>query len=76
MHTSEQNNVDKILGEVDSVMTNETIVQDAVMTAMKILVIPRVELAIESVIAFSGRNAFGVVLHLDQSEFSKIIEGF
>ena len=55
MHTPEKNIVSKVRIEVDSVMTTvETRVQFAVLTAIKKLVIPRVELAMKSVNASSG----------------------
>ena len=62
--------------EVDSVMTRvETRVQDAVLTALENLVIPRVELAMKSVNASSGRRVDSVVLDCDQRDFSGNIEG-
>ena len=46
MDTLEENSVGKVGSEVDSVMTAvETRIQDAVLTAIENLVIPRVELA-------------------------------
>ena len=46
VHTLQANIVSKVRSEVDSVMTTvETRVQDAVLTAIENLVIPRVELA-------------------------------
>ena len=49
----------------------ETRIHDAVLTAIENLVIPRAELAMKSVNAFSGRSVDGVVLDLDQKDFSE-----
>ena len=55
LHTLEENIVSKVHNEVDSVMTTfETRVQDAVLTAIGNLVIPRVELVMKSANATSG----------------------
>ena len=50
-------------------------IQDAVLTAIENLVIPRVELALNSANASSGWSVDGNVLELDQRDFSGIIEG-
>ena len=48
MHTLEEKIVRKVRSEVDSVMSAvETKVQDAVMTAVESLVIPRVDVAMK-----------------------------
>ena len=66
VHTLENNLVNKIRSEVDKVMTSvETRVQDVVLTAIENLVISRVELAMKSVNASSGRGAFNIVLDPD-----------
>ena len=60
IHTLEKNIVNKVPSEVDRVMTKvETRVQDAVLTATENLVIPRVEIAKNSVNATSG---YGLVV--------------
>ena len=75
MHTIEKNIFCKVRSEMDSVMTTVEIrVQDAVMRAIENLVIPRVELAMMSVVASSGHGVGSVVLDLDQRGFSGIIE--
>ena len=52
VHTLEEKIVSGVQGEVDNVMTSfETRLQDAVLTAIENLVIPRVELAMESTTA-------------------------
>ena len=49
MHTLEENFVSKVRSQVDKVMTSVgTRVKYAVLTAIEILVIPRVELAMKS----------------------------
>ena len=56
MYTLQEKIVSKIRSEVDSLMTTvETRTQDAVLTAIENLVIPRVELAMKSSNTFSGR---------------------
>ena len=56
MHTLEKDTISKVLSEVDIMMTAvETRVQDAVLTAKENLLIPRVEAAMMSIIASSGR---------------------
>ena len=75
MHTRENNIVNKVRCEVDNLMTSvETRVQDAVLTAMENLVNPRVELAMKSVNASSGRGVSNVVMDPDRKAFSGIIE--
>ena len=55
VHTVVKNIVSKVRNEVDNVMTSvKTRVQDAVLTAIENLVIPRVELAMKSANAPSG----------------------
>ena len=75
VHTLEENIVSKVRSEVDNVMTSvETRVQDAVLTAIENLVIPRVELAMKSANAHSERSV-GNVLEPDQRDFLGDIEG-
>ena len=70
VHTLEENFVSKVRSEVDNVMTSvETNVQDAVLTAIENLVIPRVELAMKSANAHSERSVDGNVLEPDQRDF-------
>ena len=70
-HTLEKNIANKVRSEVYIVMTTfETILQDAVLTAIENLVIPRVELAMKS----SARGVDTVVLDPDQRKFSKSIQ--
>ena len=71
MHTLEGNVVNKVRSEVDNVMTTvKTRIQDAVLIAIKNLVIPRVELDMKSTNASSGRIVYGNVLDPDQRCFS------
>ena len=57
IHTLERNIANKVRSEVDNVMISvKSTVQDAVLTAIENLVIPRVELAMKSVTASSGRG--------------------
>ena len=71
-----KNIVSKVRGEVDSVMTTvETRMQGAVLFAIENLLIPRVELAMKSVNASSGREVGSVVLDPDQRDFSGNMEG-
>ena len=56
--------------------TVETKVQDAVLTAIENLVVPRVKLVMQSVNASTGRGVGSVVSHPDQGDFSGNIEGF
>ena len=76
MHTFEENIVSKVRSELDNVMTSvESRFQDAVSTAIKILVIPQVELAMKSANAPSGRSVDGNVLESDQRDTLGKIEG-
>ena len=70
MCTLEENNISNVRSEVDNVLTSvETRVQDTVLTAIKKLVIPRVELAVKSTNAPSGRSVDGNILEPDQRDF-------
>ena len=65
--------IGEVQSEVVSVMTTvETRVQDAAMTAIEHLVIPRVEQALNSVNASSGHGISSVVLDPDQRIFREI----
>ena len=79
MHTLEKIIVEKEGSESGSLMTLfENRVQDAVfavMTAVEDLLLPRVELLMISVNAFSGRDADSLVPDPDQRDFSANIEG-
>ena len=76
VHTLEENFVSKVQSEVDNVMKSvETRVQDAVLTAIEILVIPRVELAVKSVNAHSEWSVDGNILEPHQRDFLGDIEG-
>ena len=76
MHTLEKTIVNEVRSEVNSVMTTvETREQDAVLTAVEDLVILRVEQAMKSVNASTGRGVGSVVLNPDQRDFSRIIKG-
>ena len=71
MHTLEQNIVSKVRTEVDKVMTAiKTRIQEAVLTAMENFVFLRVELAMKSANASSGRSVDGNVLEPDRRGFS------
>ena len=75
VHTLEENIVSKVRSQVDNVMTSvETRVQDTVVTAVENLAISRVEWAIKSGNAPSGRSIDGNVLERDQREFLGKIE--
>ena len=75
MHTLEENIVSKVRKEVDSVMvTLETTIQDAVLTAIENLVTSIAELAIKSANASSGRSLDGNVMEPDQRDFSGNVE--
>ena len=75
MHKLENNIVSKVQNEEDSVMTTvETRVQDAMMSQIENLVIPRVELAMKSVNASSGHELGSVVLDRNQRDFSGIFK--
>ena len=77
MHTPEKSVVTRVQSEVDCVMTTaETRIQDAVLFQIENLVIPRVELAMKSVIASCRRGLNSVVLDPDLRGVSGIIEGF
>ena len=70
VHTVEENIASKVRSDLDCVMTSvETRVQDALLTAIEYLVIPRVELAMKSANAFSERSVDGNVLEPDQRDF-------
>ena len=76
IHTLENNIVKKGRSEVDIVMISvETRVQDAVMSAIEKLVISRVKLSMKSVNASSGRGADSIVLDPEWRYFSGNIEG-
>ena len=65
VHTLEENSVSKVRSEVNNVMTAvETRLQDTVLTAIANIENPRVELAMNSVSAPSGRSVDGNVLDL------------
>ena len=75
MHTPGENIFSKVRIEVDNVLlTVESRVQEAVLTAIETLLIPRVELTKKLVNVTSGRSADGDVLELDQRSFSGNIE--
>ena len=75
MHTLEKNVVATVQNEVDKVMKMvETRVQNAVLTAMEILQIARVEFAMKSVNASSERGVDSFVLDRDQRDFSRNVE--
>ena len=75
MHTLEENKVSKVRSDADSVMTTvENRVQDAVLNAVESLVVSRVELALKSANASSGRSVDGNVLEPDQRDLSGNIE--
>ena len=68
--------ISKVRSEVDSLMTMvETIVQDAALTAIEKLVVPRVELAMKSVNTSSGLGLGNFVLDPDWGELSGNVEG-
>ena len=70
MHTVEENFVSKVQSEVDNVMvTVEIRLQDAVLTAIESLVIPRVQLAMKSANVFSRQNVDGNMSEPDQRDF-------
>ena len=69
VHTLEENIVRKVRSEVDDVMISvETGVQVAVLTAIENLVIPRMELAVKSVNVPSERSVDGNVLEPDKKD--------
>ena len=66
----------KVRSEVDSIMTTvETSAQGAVLPAIEILMIPRMEPAMNSLTASSGRVADSVVMDPNQRDFSAIVKG-
>ena len=70
VHTLEENIVSTVRSEVDNVMTSvKTRVQDAVLTAIENLVIPRVELAMKLANAGTERRVGGNVLEPDHRDF-------
>ena len=70
MHTREEKMVSKVRSEVDCVTsTVENRVQDAVLTAIENILIPRVKLAMKSANAFSGRSVDGNVVEHEQRYF-------
>ena len=76
MHTLVENIVSKARSEVDGVMTTvEFRIQDAVLTAIDNLVIPRVELAMKSTNASPRRSVDCNVLGSDQRDSSGNVEG-
>ena len=76
VHALEIDVISKVRSEVDSLMTMvETIVQDAALTAIKNLVVPRVELAMKSVNTSSGLGLGNFVLDPDWGELSGNVEG-
>ena len=76
MHTLEENVVCKVRSEVDCVMTSvKTRAQDAVLTAVESLVIPKEELAMKSANPSPGQNLDGNMPEPDQRDFSGNIEG-
>ena len=76
MRTLEENIVGKVRSEVDNVLTSvETRDQDAVLTAIENLVIPKLELAMKSANALSERSVDCNVLEPDKRDFLGNIEG-
>ena len=80
MPSFEETLVSKVRSEVDGVMIThkaglDSVVQDTVLTAIEKLVIPRVELAMKSANASSGRTVDSNVLEPDQRDFLGNIEG-
>ena len=76
MNTVEDNFVSKVRSEVDNVLTTvETRVQDAVLTAIENLVIPRVESAMKSTNEYSGRSFDSNALVAGLRIFSGTVEG-
>ena len=68
----ERNFTDRVHGEVDNVVAeDETRVHDAILTAMESLVVPRVEVAMKSINASSGRDPESVVLDPGLRVFGK-----
>ena len=76
VQTLEENIVHKVRSELDNEMKSvETRVQDAVLTAIDIAVIPTVKLAMKSTNAHSEWSVDGNVLEPDQREFLGNIGG-
>ena len=76
MHTLEENIVSKVRSELDNVIVIvETRVQDALLTARESIGISRVELAMKSANASSGRSVDVNVMEPDQRNFSGYFEG-
>ena len=76
MHVLEKKIVRKMRNEVDSVIiTVATRVQGAILFAVETFVTPRVELAMKSANAPSGRDVDSVVPNPEQCDFSGNIEG-
>ena len=70
VHTLEKNTVSKVRSEVDNVLTSvETRIQDALLTAVEFLVIPRVELVMKPTNAPSKQSVDGNLLERDQRDF-------
>ena len=71
VHTLEKNIVNKVRGKVDSVMTTvATGVQDAILTAKENMVIAKVEQAMKTANASSGRVVESIVPDPDNRDFS------
>ena len=76
MRTLEENIVSEVQSEVENVATTfKPRVQEALLTAMENIVIPRVELAIKPANASSGWQVDGNVLEPDHRDFPGNIEG-
>ena len=72
---TERNSADRIGKEVDSAVTAiKNRVHDAILTAMDDVVIPRVKMAVRSIIGSSGRGWNSVVQNLDQRDCSGNME--
>ena len=72
---TERNSADKIGKEIDSAVTAiKNRVHDAILTAMDDVVIPRVKMAVRSIIGSSGRGWNSVVQNLDQRDCSGNME--
>ena len=76
MLTLEKNFSDKVRSELESlVATVEARVHQATLSAMVILVVPRMELAFRSARISSAPNPDSVVLDFDQGDFSNDMNG-
>ena len=65
-----KNIADKIRKEVDNaIMVVENRVHDGILAAMDNVIIPRVEMAVKSIIESSGRGAGSMVQNPDQRDF-------